>query len=59
MAKVDYLNPSLQKAKGTTRRKDARNRRRPLRQDSSSPAAILRGAGAMPCQGIQGDGRDA
>ena len=26
---------------------------------SDEPAAILRGAGAMPCQGIKGDGRDA
>jgi len=57
--KPDCLNPSLQKAQVNARRKDACNRRRPLRRDKRSLAAILRGAGAMPCQGIQGDGRDA
>ena len=57
--KSDYLNPSLQKVQFDARRKDACNRRRPLRRDGALLAAILRGAGAMPCQGIQGDGRDA
>ena len=40
------------------RGKDTRNRRRSLWQDLPVPAAILRGAGAMPCQGIEGNGRD-
>jgi hypothetical protein len=44
----DCLKPSLQKVQCLTRRKDARNRRRPLRQVRMSPAAILWGAGAMP-----------
>ena len=57
--KSDCLNPSLQKVQDDARRKDTRNRRRPLRRDVYELAAILRGAGAMPCQGIQGDGRDA
>jgi hypothetical protein len=57
--KLNCLNPSLQKAQITARRKDACNRRRSLRQDARSPAAILRDAGAMPCQGIEGDERDA
>ena len=57
--KSDYLNPSLQKVQFDARRKDARNRCRPLRRDSEWRAAILRGAGAMSCQDIQGDGRDA
>jgi hypothetical protein len=57
--KPDCLNPSLQKVQVNARRKDTCNRRRPLRRDRRSLAAILRGAGAMPCQGIQGDGRDA
>ena len=57
--KLDCLNPSLQKVQRVARRKDACNRRRPLRQGFSRPAAILRGAGAMPCQGIEGDERDA
>jgi len=51
--------PYLQKVQFDARRKDACNRRRPLRCDSQWRTAILRGAGAMPCQGIQGDGRDA
>jgi hypothetical protein len=41
------------------RRKDAWNRRRPLPQGHCLPVVILRGAGAMPCQGIEGDERDA
>jgi hypothetical protein len=57
--KLNCLNPSLQKVQADTRRKDARYRRRPLPQDSDVPAAILRGAGAMPGQGIEGDERDA
>ena len=57
--KPDCMNPSLQKAQVNARRKDACNRRRPLRRDDRAPAAILRGAGAMPCRGIEGDGRDA
>src|ERR1035441_9730664 len=57
--KPDCLNPSLQKVQVNARRKDACNRRRPLRRDDRTLAAILRGAGAMPCQGIEGDGRDA
>ena len=42
-----------------TCRKDARNRYRPLWQGHYKPAAILWGAGAMPCPGIEGDERDA
>jgi hypothetical protein len=57
--KPHCLNPSLQKVKFGTRRKGTRNRRRPLRRDLSVRAAILRGAGAMPSEGIKGDGRDA
>ena len=38
--------------------KTPENRCRPLRHDSEWHAAILRGAGAMSCQDIQGDGRD-
>ena len=57
--KPDCLNPSLQKAQLFARRKDACNRRRPLWQGHCLPAVILRGAGAMPCPGIEGDERDA
>jgi len=57
--KLDCLKPSLQKAQDNARRKDAWNRRRPLPQGARGPAAILRGAGAMPCPGIEGDERDA
>ena len=57
--KLDCLKPSLQKVQMGTRRKDACNRRRPLPQGEQVPAVILRGAGAMPCQGIEGDERDA
>jgi hypothetical protein len=57
--KLDCLNPSLQKVQGLTRRKDAWNRRRPLPRGSQLLAGILRGAGAMPGQGIEGDERDA
>jgi hypothetical protein len=57
--KLDCLKPSLQKAQDFTRRKDARNRRRPLPRGSELLAGILRGAGAMPCRGIEGDERDA
>jgi hypothetical protein len=57
--KLNCLNPSLQKVQADTRRKDVRYRRRPLPQDSDVPVAILRGAGAMPSQGIEGDERDA
>ena len=57
--KLDCLNPSLQWAQCFARRKDACNRRPPLRQDFGRPAAILWGAGTMPCQGIEGDERDA
>jgi hypothetical protein len=52
--KLDCLNPSLQKVQHDTRRKDARNRRRPLRHDFGERAVFLRGAGAMPNEGIQG-----
>jgi hypothetical protein len=51
--------PYLQKVKAVTCRKGICNRYRPLWRDEESLAAILRGAGAMLCQGIQGDGRDA
>ena len=57
--KLDCLNPSLQKVQKHTCRKDARNRYRPLWQGHYKPAAILWGAGAMPCPGIEGDERDA
>ena len=52
-------NPSLQKVQAVTRRKDARNRRRPLLRSREISAAIPRGAGAMPSQGIKGGRRDA
>ena len=51
--------PSLQKARIRACRKDARNRYRPLPQVAQIPVVILRGAGAMSCQGIKGDGRVA
>jgi len=35
------------------------NRYRSLPQVAQIPVVILRGAGAMPRQGIKGDGRDA
>ena len=57
--KLYCLNPSLQKVERSTCRKDVRNRHRPLLHGVSGHAAVLRGAGAMPCQGIQGDERDA
>ena len=57
--KLDCLNPSLRKGQTIPRRKDACNRRRPLPQAECGPGAILWGAGAMPCQGIKGDERDA
>ena len=38
-----------------TRRKDTRNRRRLLRRDGLVRVVFLRGAGAMPSEGIQGD----
>jgi hypothetical protein len=57
--KLDCLNPSLQKVEPVACRKDACNRYRPLLQGCFVPAAILRGAGAMPGQGIEGDERDA
>jgi hypothetical protein len=46
------LKPSLQKVQYGACRKDAWNRHQPLRRASDLPAAILWGAGAMPCQGI-------
>ena len=57
--KPDCLKPSLQKARIRACRKDARNRYRPLPQVAQIPVVILRGAGAMSCQGIKGDGRAA
>jgi hypothetical protein len=57
--KLYCLNPSLQKVERSTCRKDVRNRYRPLRCGVSGHAVILWGAGAMPCQGIKGDERDA
>jgi GNAT superfamily N-acetyltransferase len=57
--KLDCLNPSLRRVEPSTCRKDARNRYRPLRRGVSGLAVILWGAGAMPCQGIEGDERDA
>jgi hypothetical protein len=57
--KPHCLKPSLQKARIRACRKDARNRYRPLPQGAQIPVVILRGAGAMPCQGIKGDGRAA
>ena len=57
--KPDCLKPSLQKAQFLARRKCTRSRRRPLRCDVTGRAATLRGAGAMPSEGIKGDGRDA
>jgi hypothetical protein len=57
--KLDCLKPSLQKVQ-----EPHLPERRPkpvpaLPQGHYKPAAILRGAGAMPCQGIEGDERDA
>jgi hypothetical protein len=57
--KLDCLKPSLQKEQQVPRRKDAWNRRRPLLKGKKVPSVILRGAGAMSCQGIEGDERDA
>ncbi len=57
--KLDCLNPSLQKVQFDACRKDACNRYRPLLRDELAPAALLRGAGAMPSQGIEGDERGA
>jgi hypothetical protein len=57
--KLDCLNPSLQEAQTYARRKDACNRRRPLRQGINAPAVILWGAGAMSGKDIKGDERDA
>ena len=57
--KLYCLNPSFQKAEDRACRKDTRNRYRPLRQGVRLPAVILRGAGAMPCRGIEGNERDA
>ena len=51
--KLDCLNPSLQKVQKHTYRNDVRNRYRPLRQGHYKPAAILWGAGAMPCPGMK------
>jgi hypothetical protein len=56
--KPDCLNPSLQKAQVDARRKDACNRCRPCGV-MSGRAPQSSGAGAMPSEGIQGDGRDA
>jgi hypothetical protein len=56
--KPDCLNPSLQKAQVNARRKDACNRCRPCGA-MSGRAPQSSGAGAMPSEGIQGDGRDA
>ena len=56
---LDCPNPSLQKVQPHARRKDACNRRRPLWRCDEFTAVILRGAGAMSCQDIQGDERDA
>ncbi len=58
MAKAGCLKPNLQKAQFDTRRKDARNRRRPCRR-LTTRLQQASGAGAMPRQGIQGDERDA
>jgi hypothetical protein len=57
--KLYCLNPSFQRAEDHACRKDTRNRYRPLRQGLRLPAVILRGAGAMPGQGIEGNERDA
>jgi hypothetical protein len=56
--KPDCLNPSLQKAQVNACRKDACNRCRPCGA-MSGRAPQSSGAGAMPSEGIQGDGRDA
>jgi hypothetical protein len=57
--KSDYLNPSLQKVQVFTRRKAHETGAGPCGTMGDERAVILRGAGAMPGQGIQGDGRDA
>ena|SRR5712691_13240934 len=57
--RTDFLKPSLQKVQPDTHRKGACYRCRPLRRSLSESAAILRGAGAMPSEGIEGGGRDA
>jgi len=59
MAKAGLPESQSPEGAADTRRKDARRRRRPLPRDSNVPAALLRGAGAMPSQGIEGDERDA
>jgi hypothetical protein len=51
--KLDCLNPSSRKVlKRAACRKDACNRYRPLWRCEPTSAAILRGAGAMPSEGI-------
>ncbi len=57
--RLNCLKPSVQKVKFSARRKDARNRRRPLPQGGLGPVVILRGAGAISDQGIEGCERDA
>jgi hypothetical protein len=43
-----WLKPNLQKVQQHTRRKDARYRRWPLRQDTRQPAVILWGTERYP-----------
>ena len=57
--KLDCLNPSLQKGLEVPRRKDACKPAPVPAAELQQHAAILRDAGAMSCQGIEGGERDA
>ena len=56
--KLDCLKLSLQKVQRAPAGKTP-GTGAGLCREVSRYSVILRGAGAMPCQGIQGDGRDA
>ena len=57
--KLDCLKPSLQKVQRAPAGKTPVTGADPCREVSEVLAVILRGAGAMPCRGIEGDERDA
>ena len=57
--KSDYLNPSLQKVQCSPAGKTSVTGAGPCGGMIDERAVILRGAGAMSCQDIQGDGKDA
>jgi hypothetical protein len=57
--KLDCLKPNLQKMEVRIRRKDICNRRQPCGSWKTQAGRNLRGHGAMPSEGIQGDEWDA